>query len=61
MLFDLSSTDMQLNHLAEMETQDGQRDGQREQPGSPEQGPEEESPIVDALGTADTQLVDGPA
>ena len=40
------SAHMQLSDHSEMEAVDSQRDGQREQPGTPEQSPEEESPIV---------------
>jgi hypothetical protein len=40
---------VQLDHLAEMEA----HDGQREQPGTPEQRPEKEPPIVRALDAAD--------
>jgi len=42
---------MQLGHLAEMEYQDGQPDCQWEHPGTAEQGPEKEPPIVNLLAT----------
>ena len=45
------SADMQLDHLAEMEAYDGQRDWPWEQPGTAEQGPEKEPPIVNLLAT----------
>ena len=48
---------MQGDHLAEMETHDGQCDCQGEQARPPEDGPEKEPPIVDALDTAEPQLV----
>ena len=50
---------MQLGHLAEMKAVDGQRDRQREQPGTPEQRPEKEPPVVDAFDAPDAQLVNG--
>ena len=43
------SADMQLGHPSEMESHDGQRDWPWEQPGTAEQGPEKEPPIVKTL------------
>ena len=48
---------MPFNHLAEMEAIDGKRDHQREETRTPEQGPEKESPVLDAFDAADPQLV----
>ena len=53
------SANMHLNHLAEMEAHDGQRDGQWEQARTPEQGPEKELPVLDAFNAADPKLVVG--
>ena len=48
-----------LKDLAEMKAIDGQGDGQREEAGAFEQGPEKEPPVLDAFGAADAELVNG--
>jgi hypothetical protein len=44
-----------------METVDSQGDRHREQTRTPEQSPEKELPILDAFGSTNDQLKNGPA
>ena len=60
LLLNCRSVNMQLDYLAKMETHNSQRDSQGEQPGTAEQGPEKEPPIVGPLDAADTQLINRP-